>query len=106
MRVAAVQILQAIRFFISQRFIYERSATNIRDWPLAYSFIIYIFSGQFNTLLQILLMLLNLSKLYNIKYSTTTKNSIDWSYTRYHLPLQYFDFSAEKSETFRPFMKL
>ena len=35
----AVQILKAIRYFISRRFIFERSATNIRDWSLAYSFI-------------------------------------------------------------------
>ena len=34
-------ILKAIRFFISRRFIYERSATNIRDWSLAYSFICF-----------------------------------------------------------------
>ena len=34
-----VQILKAIRFFISRRFIYERAATNICDWSLAYSFI-------------------------------------------------------------------
>ena len=39
-RGTAVQILKAIRFFfISRRFIYERSVTNIRDWSLAYSFI-------------------------------------------------------------------
>ena len=38
-RVTAVHILKAIRFFISRRFIYERSVTNIRDWSLAYSFI-------------------------------------------------------------------
>ena len=35
----AVQILKAIMFFISRRFIYERSDTNIRDWSLAYSFL-------------------------------------------------------------------
>ena len=42
---AAVQILETFRFilfhddsFNMQRFIYESSATNIRDWPLAYSF--------------------------------------------------------------------
>ena len=48
---AAVQILDNIRLIIfhadsftrgqsnMRRFIYERSATNIRDWSLAYSFI-------------------------------------------------------------------
>ena len=48
---SAVQILETIRFILFrddsftreqsniQRFIYERSATNIRDWSLAYSFI-------------------------------------------------------------------
>ena len=42
----AVQILNAIRFFfISRRFIYKRSVTNIRDWSLAYSF---IYSRSFN----------------------------------------------------------
>ena len=38
-RGTSVQILKAIRFFISRRFIYERSVTNIHDWSLAYSFI-------------------------------------------------------------------
>ena len=37
-RGTTVQILKAIRFFISRRFIYEMSDTNIRDWSLAYSF--------------------------------------------------------------------
>ena len=38
-RGTAVQILKVIRFFfISRRFIYLWSATNIRDWLLAYSF--------------------------------------------------------------------
>ena len=48
---AAVQILGTIRFILfrddsftrgqvnMRRFIYERSATNIRDWSLAYSYI-------------------------------------------------------------------
>ena len=52
---AAVRILETIRFIIfradsftrvqsnMRRFIYERSATNIRDWSLAYSLHTYVY---------------------------------------------------------------
>ena len=46
-RGTAVQILKAIRFFISRGFIYERSDTNIRDWSMAYSFICTINFDQY-----------------------------------------------------------